>query len=180
MEPDFTRPGETIGIGKGTDTRDKGGGIFTKKFILAYVLGLFVVLLFWDKTRSMEEVSSFFGFVSAMLFIVANAYYPARLIARKFKPLPKAVLLFFKKYLAAHIWMNEVAFFAMIIHCRYSEAGNIFLTGCYIVTVFLTIEGLVMHYRMVPESQKLLRMLHTQQTLFVVWVVLIVLGHSID
>ena len=128
----------------------------------------------------MEEVSSFFGFAAAMLFIVANAYYPARLIARNFKPLPKAVVLFFKKYLKAHIWMNEIAFLAMIIHCRYSEEGNIFLIGCYIVTVFLTIEGLVMHYRMVPESQKLLRILHTQQVLFAVWVVLIVLGHSID
>jgi hypothetical protein len=128
----------------------------------------------------MEEVSSFFGYVAAMLFIVANAYYPARLIARKFKPLPKPVLVFFRKYLAAHIWMNEVAFLAMIIHCRYSEEGNIFLSGCYIVTVFLTIEGLVMHYRMVPGSQKLLRMLHTQQALFVVWVVLIVMGHSLE
>lgn len=147
---------------------------------MAYVLGLFVVLLFWGKTRGMEEVSSFFGYAAAMLFIVANAYYPARLISRKFRPLPKSVLLFFKKYLAAHIWMNEVAFLAMIVHCRYSEEGNIFLTGCYIVTVFLTIEGLVMHYRMAPGSQKLLRMLHTQQTLFVVWVVLIVLGHSIE
>jgi hypothetical protein len=160
--------------------RVKGGGIFTKKFILAYVLGLLVVLFFWDKTRIMEEVSSFFGFAAAMFFIAANAYYPAKLIARKFNPLPQAVVLFFKKYLAAHIWMNEVAFLALVIHCRYSEAGNIFLTGCYIVTVVLTVEGLVMYYRMVPGSQRLLRMLHTQQTLFVVWVVLIVLGHSID
>ncbi len=169
-------------MGNGTDTRDrvKGGSIFSKKFILAYLLGLIVIMFFWDKTREMEEVSSFFGFAAAILFIVANAYYPARLIAREFKPLPKVVLLFFKKYLKAHIWMNEVAFIAMIIHCRYSEEGNIFLIGCYIVTIFLTIEGLVMHYRMAPGSQKLLRMLHTQQVLFAVWVVLIVLGHSIE
>jgi hypothetical protein len=128
----------------------------------------------------MEEVSSFFGYAGALLFMVANAYYPARILSRKFRPVPKPVLLFLKKYLAAHIWMNEVAFLAMIVHCRYSEEGNIFLIGCYIVTVFLTIEGLVMHYRMVPGSQRLLRLLHTQQTLFVVWVVLIILGHSID
>ena len=151
-----------------------------KKFILPYLMGLFVVMLFWDKPRVMEEVSSFFGFASGILFIVANAYYPARLIAREFKPLPKSVVLFFKKYLKAHIWMNEVAFFAMVIHCHYSEGTNIFLTGLYIVTVFLTIEGVVMHYRLIPGEQKLLRMIHAQQVLFVVWVLLIVLGHAIE
>ena len=128
----------------------------------------------------MEEVSSFFGFAAAILFIVANAYYPARLIAREFKPLPKAVVLFFKKYLKAHIWMNEVAFFAMVIHCHYAEEMNIFLVGTYIVTIFLTIEGIVMHYRLIPGEQKLLRMIHAQQVLFAVWIVLIVLGHSIE
>jgi hypothetical protein len=137
-------------------------------------------MLFWDKSREMEEVSSFFGFAAAILFIVANAYYPARLIAREFKPLPKAVVLFFKKYLKAHIWMNEVAFFAMVIHCHYAEEMNIFLVGTYIVTIFLTIEGLVMHYRLIPGEQKLLRMIHAQQVLFAVWIVLIVLGHSIE
>jgi hypothetical protein len=153
-----------------------------KKFILAYLLGLIVVMLFFDRNREMEEVSSFFGFAAGILFIVANAYYPARLIAREFKPLPKAVVLFFKKYLKAHIWMNEIAFFAMIIHCHYSESEgtNIFLDGLYIVTVFLTVEGLVMHYRLIPGEQKLLRMIHAQQLLFVVWIVLIVLGHSIE
>ena len=151
-----------------------------KTFIPWYLTGLFFVVLLADRSRTMEELSSFFGFLGAVLFIVANAYYPARLIAREFKPLPKSVVLFFKKYLKTHIWMNEVAFFAMVIHCHYSEGTNIFLVGLYIVTVFLTIEGLVMHYRLVPGSQKLLHMLHTQQVLFVVWVVLIVLGHLIE
>ena len=78
--------------------------------------------------------------------------------------------------------MNEIAFFAMIIHCHYSESEgtNIFLDGLYIVTVFLTVEGLVMHYRLIPGEQKLLRMIHAQQMLFLVWVVLIFLGHWIE
>ena len=128
----------------------------------------------------METVSSFFAYAAALLFLVANAYYPARLIAREFKPLPKPVVVFFRKYLKAHIWMNLVAFVAMIIHCHYSDETNIFLAGTYIVTVYLTIEGIVMHYRLVPGEQKLLRMLHTQQTLFLVWVLLIFLGHLVD
>jgi hypothetical protein len=159
---------------------EKMGNIVNKKFILPYLIGLFVVILFWDRNRRLEEVSSFFGFVAAILFIVANAYYPARLIAREFRPLPKPVVVFFRKYLKAHIWMNLVAFFAVTIHWHYAEEGNTFLTWCYILTVFLTIEGVVMHYRLVPGETKLLRMVHTQQALFVVWILLIVVGHLID
>jgi hypothetical protein len=149
-------------------------------YLLPFIIGFFILLLFWDNSRPIEEVSSVSGFVSGVLFIVANAYYPARIIARQFRPVPKSVVSFFKKYLEMHIWMNEVAFFAMIVHCHYSDEGNIFLTGLYVVTIFLTLEGLVMHYRLLPGEQKLLRMLHTQQILFVVWVLLIVVGHSID
>jgi hypothetical protein len=150
-----------------------------KTFIPWYLTGLFFVVLFADRSRTMEEVSSFFGFVGMVLFIVANAYYPARLISRRFRPLPKEVIVFFRKYLKAHVVLNLIAFFAVTIHWHYSEEGNIFLIGCYILTIFLTVEGIVMHYRMVPEMQKQLRLLHTQQTLFVVWILLIVIGHSV-
>jgi hypothetical protein len=163
-----------------TQATEKKVNIVSKKFILPYLIALFFIILFWDRNRSMEEISSFFGFVAAILFIVANAYYPARLLAREFKPLPKPVVVFFRKYLKAHIWMNVVAFFAVTIHWHYAEEGNFFLTVGYIVTVFLTIEGVVMHYRMVPGEQKLLRMVHTQQVLFVVWILLILVGHLID
>ena len=159
---------------------EKKGNLASSKFILPYLIGLFVVILFWGRSRSMEEVSSFFGVVGAIFFAVANAYYPARLIAREFRPLPKPVVVFFRKYLKAHIWMNLVAFFAVTVHWRYAEEGNFFLTWCYILTVFLTIEGVVMHYRMVPGEQKLLRMVHTQQVLFVVWILLILVGHLIE
>ena len=148
-----------------------------KKHFIPYIIGLCFVIIFFDQNREWEEGSSFFAYVAAILFFVANLYYPARLISREFKPLPKMVVTFFRKYLKAHIWMNLIAFAAMIIHCHYSEELNIFLVGTYIVTVFLTIEGLVMHYRLIPGEQKLLRMIHTQQTLFVVWVVVIFLGH---
>jgi len=161
-------------------TVPKAENIVDIKYLLPLLLGLFVVILFSDNSRPDEEVSSVCAFVSGLLFIVANAYYPARIISRQFRPLPKSVVLFFKKYLEVHIWMNEVAFFAMVAHCHYSDQGNIFLTGLYVVTLFLTIEGLVMHYRLIPGEQKLLRMIHAQQVLFVVWVLLIIVGHSID
>lgn len=150
-----------------------------KKLILPYIIGFACVILYFDNSRSMEGVSSFFAYVAAILFLTANAYYPAKLIAKNFKPLPKNVVVFFRKYLEAHVWMNLFAFLAVTIHMHYVESGetNLILYACYIVTIFLTGEGLVMHYRMIPGEQKLLRMIHTQQTLFVIWIVLIVLGH---
>jgi hypothetical protein len=129
--------------------------------------------------EEMETISSFCGITAALLFIVANAYYPARLIARKFTPWSKQTLLFFRRYLKAHITLNLVALFALILHGHYAEEKNIFLTGSFIVSVVLTIEGLLMHYRMVPGMQRQLRLLHAQQTLFVVWIVLIVAGHNL-
>jgi hypothetical protein len=161
-------------------TMAKEGNFFDTKYLLPLLLGFFVVLLFADQSRTNEELSSISGYISGLLFIVANAYYPARLIAKEFRPIPKSVVLFFKKYLEMHIWMNEIAFFAMMVHCHYSDQGNIFLTGLYVVSIFLTLEGLVMHYRLIPGEQKLLRMMHTQQVLFIVWVLLIIVGHAID
>ena len=159
---------------------EKKINILDKKYILPYLIGLFFVVLLWDRSRTMEELASFAGFVAGILFLIANAYYPARLIAREFKPLPKPVVVFFRKYLKAHVWMNLVAFFAVTIHWHYVEGGNIFLNVGYVLTIFLTLEGVIMHYRMVPSEQRLLRMVHTQQVLFVVWILLIMVGHLIE
>jgi hypothetical protein len=150
-----------------------------KNTILALGIGLFAIFLLLTKNIRMEGVSSLFGMVGGLLFIVANAYYPARLIAKKFRPWPKEVAVFFRKYLKAHIYLNLIAFVAVTIHGHFAEERNIFLELCYLVTIFLTVEGLLMYYRVIPGMQKKLRMLHTQQTLFVIWVLLIVTGHSL-
>lgn len=150
-----------------------------KSLLLPVLMGLFIVMLFLDKNRRLEEVSSFFGIVGTILFIVANAYYPARVLARKFRPWPPAVANFFRKYLKIHIFLNLAAFLAITIHAHYAEEKPILLQACFLVTIFLTVEGLLLYYRVIPGMQKRLRMLHTQQTLFVVWILLIVIGHSL-
>ena len=129
--------------------------------------------------REMEDFSNFCGLTAALLFIVANAYYPARLIARKFKPWPKELVIFFRRYLKAHITLNLIALLALILHGHFAEERNVFLTLSFIASVALTIEGMLMHYRVIPGMQRQLRLLHTQQALFTIWVVLIVVGHSI-
>ena len=147
--------------------------------VLPWLLGVLTVLLYLGPNRKIEDVSWFSGYLSGILFVVANAYYPARLIIKRAKPVPKPVVLFFKKYLDAHVWMNEVALFAMMVHCRYSDEGNLILYALYVVTAILTVEGLVMHYRLIPNEQKLLRMIHAQQMLFILWILLIIIGHAV-
>lgn len=149
-----------------------------KNAILALGIIAFIVFLWFTRNNRMEEVSNFFAVVAAVLFTVANAYYPAKVIAWKFRPWPKEVSVFFKKYLKAHIYINLIAFVAVTLHGHFAEERPILLEILYLVTIFLTVEGMLMYYRVIPGMQKKLRMLHTQQTLFVVWVLLIIIGHS--
>jgi hypothetical protein len=149
-----------------------------KNTILGLGVGLFTLFLWLTRNTRMEEVSDFCGIVAAILFTVANAYYPAKLIAKKFRPWPKEVSVFFRKYLKAHIYINIIAFMAVTLHGHFAEERPILLELTYLVTIFLTVEGLLMYYRVIPGMQKKLRMIHTQQTLFVVWVLLIIIGHS--
>jgi hypothetical protein len=129
--------------------------------------------------REMESISNFCGRASAVLFIVANAYYPARIIARNLTIWTSETALFFRRYRKAHITLNLIAFLALIVHAHWAEERNFVLTASFIVSVILTAEGVLMHYRMVPGMHKHLCLLHAQQALFVLWVVLIVWGHSL-
>lgn len=118
---------------------------------------------------------------AAFLYIVGNVYYPARLIAKKFfMPWSPQTGAFFRKYLKAHVILNIIAIVALTIHAHYAEERNFALTLCFIVTVWLTIAGTLMHYRILPDMRKQLRLLHIQHYLFALWLVLIILGHAIE
>ncbi len=129
-------------------------------------------------TKEAEQISNFFGITAALLFITGNAYYPAKLAAKNFRPWSPETALFFKRYLKVHIMLNLAALMAVTVHGHYAEERNVLLSGCFVATVWLTIAGALMHYRVVPGMQRQLRLLHTQQVLFVVWIVLIVAGHA--
>jgi hypothetical protein len=131
--------------------------------------------------RGTEELSSFFGMVAAFLYIVGNVYYPARLIAKKFfMPWSPQTAMFFRKYLKTHVILNIIALVALTIHAHYADERNFALTLCFIATVWLTIAGALMHYRVLPEMRKQLRLLHIQHFLFVIWLLLIIVGHMIE
>jgi hypothetical protein len=128
-----------------------------------------------------EGISDFFGIVSLVLFVFANAYYPARLIANQFKPWPRDVAIFFKKYLDLHMNINIVAFIAMTIHAHFSDERNIFLYASLLVTVWLTLAGMLMRSKSFSsDTKKQMRLIHTQQTVFLVWLVLLIVGHLIE
>jgi hypothetical protein len=128
-----------------------------------------------------EGISDFFGIVSLVLFIFANAYYPARLIANQFKPWPRDVAIFFKKYLDLHMNINIVAFIAMTIHAHFSDERNIFLYASLLVTVWLTLAGMLMRSKSFSsDTKKQMRLIHTQQTVFLVWLVLLIVGHLVE
>jgi hypothetical protein len=127
---------------------------------------------------SNEGISDFFGFVSLVLFVFANAYYPARLIANQYRPWPRDIAIFFKKYLDLHMSINVVAFIAMSIHAHFSDERNIFLYASLLVTVWLTFAGILMRSKSFSsDTKKQMRLIHTQQTVFLVLLVLLILGH---
>lgn len=128
-----------------------------------------------------EGISDFFGIVSLVLFVFANAYYPARLIANQFKPWPRDVAIFFKKYLDLHMNINIIAFIAMTIHAHFSDERNIFLYASLLVTVWLTLAGMLMRSKSFSsDTKKQMRLIHTQQTVFLVWLVLLIVGHLVE
>ncbi len=125
-----------------------------------------------------EGISDFFGFVCLLLFVFANAYYPARLIANQYRPWPKDIAIFFKKYLDLHMSINIIAFIAMSIHAHFSDERNIFLYASLLVTVWLTFAGILMRSKSFSsDTKKQMRIIHTQQIIFLVWLVLLIFGH---
>ncbi|MEI6305677.1 MAG: hypothetical protein WCP33_02545 [Deltaproteobacteria bacterium] len=125
-----------------------------------------------------EALSDFCGILAMILFVFANAYYPARLIANQFRPWPRQVAIFFKKYLDLHMYVNIVAFVIMTVHAHYSEERNMFLYASLVVTVWLTIAGILMRNKSFSsDTKKQMRMIHTQQYVFFLWLFLLFIGH---
>jgi len=120
----------------------------------------------------------FMGTLAAVLFIAANAYYPARVIAKNYLPRSRGVRSFFKRYLRLHIFLNLLALWALLVHDYYADERNIILLASMLATLWLIVVGLMMHYHFSKIARKHLRLLHTQQFMFFVWIVLIVVGHS--
>jgi hypothetical protein len=128
-----------------------------------------------------DGVSDFFGILALLLFVIANAYYPARLIANRYRPWPKDIAVFFKKYLDIHMTLNIVAFVAMTIHAHLTSERNFFLMASLLVTVWLIFAGILMRSKIFSSDTKAqMRLIHTQQAVFIVWLAVLFLGHVME
>ena len=124
-----------------------------------------------------ELILKFTGMASLMLFVLANAYYPARLIANQFRPWSGDVTFFFKKYLDMHMWMNVIAFSLVVINTDLTDGRTIFLYASLLVTICLTLAGILKRSKKISrDTRKQQRLLRTQQTVFVAWIVLVTWG----
>ena len=124
-----------------------------------------------------ELILKFTGMVSLMLFVLANAYYPARLIANQFRPWSGDVTIFFKKYLDLHMWMNALAFVLVTINANFTDGRTVFLYASLLVAVWLTLVGIIKCSRKISrDTRKQMSLLRAQQTIFVAWLVLLTWG----
>ncbi|HIJ90558.1 MAG: hypothetical protein OEV89_07300 [Desulfobulbaceae bacterium] len=128
-----------------------------------------------------EALCEIFGILCLLLFVFANVYYPARLIAYQYRPWPKDIVMFFKKYRELHMSVNIFAFVAMSIHAYFSDERNIFLYASLLVTAWLTFAGILMRSkRFSGDTKRQMRLIHTQQTIFLVWLALLIFGHVVE
>ena len=117
------------------------------------------------------------GMVSLMLFILANGYYPARLVANQFRPWSAEVALLLQKYLDIHMWLNVIAFALMTINTFLAGDHSIFPYASLLVTVGLALAGILKRSKSLSRDMgKRMQLLHAQQTIFVVWLVLLASG----
>ena len=124
-----------------------------------------------------ELILKFTGMTSFLLFMLANAYYPARLVANQFRPWSGEVTHFFRKYLDIHMWMNVIAFVLMDINVNFTDGRNIFLYASLLVTVWLTVAGILKCSKKISRDySKQMSLLRAQQTIFFTWVALVTWG----
>ena len=124
-----------------------------------------------------ELILKFTGMASLLLFILANAYYPARLVANQFRPWSGEVYCFFRRYLDIHMWLNVMAFVLMDINVNFTDGRNMFLYASLLVTVWLTLVGILKYSKKISRDySKQMSLLRAQQTIFFTWVALVTWG----
>ncbi len=129
-----------------------------------------------------EGISGFFGWLALLFFIIANLYTPSKWII-KHKVIHDTQVL--KKNLRnlfhVHIQCNVLMFIFALIHAHNASQGNIFLVLAMIIFAWLIVGGSLMKSKlnMHKDFRKYVQILHTQQILFWVAIVLLFVGHAL-
>jgi hypothetical protein len=119
------------------------------------------------------------GALTAVLFIVANAYYPSKVLVKKYIGRSPEITRFFQTYLNLHIALNLLGLLLTFIHGHNADERNVILQASMLVTIWLSVVGAIMYWGKPAALYNKMKLIHTQQFMFVVWVLLIIIGHAI-
>jgi nitrate reductase NapE component len=127
--------------------------------------------------ESREFLRNVFGFIALGLFLLSSVYIAMRFLMKSYPQLVKGKLRI-KPWFTVHEWSSTAFCIAAILHWYFSDRGNNLLHIALLITIWLTVAGYVLRYRVAhKETNKSVRLLHTQRWLFVALVVLLVVGH---
>ena len=132
-----------------------------------------------NKAEVREELRDFWGWVSLILFIIGSIYVVMRGLIRKNKN-KFAKMFKINKWLIIHEWTAVFFTFAVLIHWYYSDRGNNFLHLSLFIIGWLFLAGITLRSRVIKgQAQKNLRLLHAQQFLFYLLIILLIIGHLV-
>lgn len=89
----------------------------------------------------MRISNDFLGVLAAVIFIVANAYYPAKVLTKNLIGQSPEIARFFRTYLDLHITLNLVGLLLTFIHGHNADERNFILQASMLVTVWLCVVG---------------------------------------
>ena len=118
------------------------------------------------------------GTVSVILFIAANAYYPARVISMNCNVTAVDMNTFFQNYLKVHILLNLLGVLAALFHGHFADENNIILQISIVLTLGLAVNGALMYYSIPEGDQRRHSVIQLQRVMFIVWIVLLIIGHA--
>jgi hypothetical protein len=126
---------------------------------------------------SRESLRNLFGFIALGLFICSCVYIGMRVLMQTYPHVFKGKFKI-KPWFVMHVWCSTAFAGAAILHWYFSDRGNMFLHIALMIVIWLTLAGFVLRYRLAEkETNKNLRLLHTQRWLFVALLVLLIVGH---
>ncbi len=119
------------------------------------------------------------GYIALIVLIVANVYYPARMIARTFFNDVSEVKAFFNKYLGLHMYLNFFGLLIVAIHGHGAEERNIVLQIAMLLTIFMAVAGFTMYQKAKKGQGRDDDLYHAKQILFFAWFIAVLVGHAI-
>lgn len=124
-----------------------------------------------------ETLRNVFGFSALALFLGSCVFIVMRFLLKTYPHVYKGKFKI-KPWFVAHEWFSVAFCIATILHWHFSDRGNTFLHVALLLVIWLTLAGYVLRYRLASkEANKSLRLLHTQQYMFLGLIVLVVIGH---